>query len=68
MKVAVYLREDFSESDREQIAILKDEARLDRLATRNEIKEFYSMYGEQWKSILAKKYAEFVQRDFDDLI
>lgn len=68
MKVAVYLREDFSESDREQIAILKDEARLDRLATRNEIKEFYAMYGEQWKSILAKKYAEFVQRDFDDLI
>lgn len=68
MKVAVYLREDFTDADREQIAVVADGARLDRLATRDEIKDFYGLYGQQWRAILETEYSKFVQQDLEDLI
>lgn len=68
MKVAVYLREVFTDADREQIAVVNDGARLERLADRDEIKEFYGMYGNQWRAVLETEYAKYVQQDLEDLI
>lgn len=68
MKVAIYLRDEFTDAHREQIAVLIDDARLDRLATREEIKEFYEEHGNQWKAVLEMRFAKFVQQDLEDLI
>lgn len=68
MKVAVYLRDEFTDAHREQIAVVIDGARLDRLATRDEIKEFFEEHGNQWKAVLEKQFAEYVQADLEDLI
>lgn len=68
MKVAVYLRDEFTDAHREQLAVIIDGARLDRLATRDEIKEFFETYGNQWKAILESQFAEYVQEDLEDLI
>lgn len=68
MKVAIYLRDDFTDADREQIAVVIDGARLERLATRDEIKDFFSQYGMQWRSILESQFAEYVKEDLADLI
>lgn len=68
MKVAVYLRDDFTDAHREQIAVVVDGARMDRLATRDEIKEFFETYGNQWRSALEMQFAEYVQQDLEDLI
>lgn len=68
MKVAVYLRDEFTDAHREQIAIVNDGARLDRLATRGEIKAFFEAYGQQWAAILESQFAEYVQQDLEDLI
>lgn len=68
MKVAVYLRDDFTDAHREQIAIINDEARLDRLASRDEIKEFYETYGNQWRAVLEMQFAKYVEKDLEDLI
>ncbi len=68
MKVAVYLRDEFTDADREQIAVVTDGARLDRLATRDEIKAFYEQYGNQWKAVLDMQFAEYVHQDLEDLI
>lgn len=68
MKVAVYLRDEFTDAHREQIAVINDEARLDRLATRDEIKEFFETHGNQWKAVLEMQFAVYVQQDLEDLI
>lgn len=68
MKVAVYLRDEFTDAHREQIAVINDGARLDRLATRAEIKEFYETYGNQWRAVLETQFAAYVQQDLEDLI
>lgn len=68
MKVAVYLRDVFTDSDREQLAIVLDDARMDRLATREEIKEFYETHGNQWRAVLETQFSKFVQQDLEDLI
>lgn len=68
MKVAVYLRDEFTDAHREQIAVVLDGARLDRLATRDEIKEFFEAHGFQWKMVLESQFAEYVQSDLEDLI
>lgn len=68
MKVAIYLREEFTDADREQIAVVNDGARLERLADRDEIKDFYSMYGLQWRAVLETEYSKYVQQDLEDLI
>lgn len=68
MKVAVYLRDEFTDAHREQLAVVIDGARLDRLATRLEIKEFFEQYGQQWKAVLEKQFAEYVREDLEDLI
>lgn len=68
MKVAVYLRDEFTDAHREQIAVVLDGARLDRLATRNEMKEFFEAYGNQWKAVLEKQFADYVLEDLEDLI
>lgn len=68
MKVAVYLREEFTDSDREQLAVVIDGARQDRLATRDEIKDFYSLYGQQWRAVLETEFSQYVQQDLEDLI
>jgi hypothetical protein len=68
VKVAVYLRDEFTDSDREQLAVVLDEARLDRLATREEIKEFFEQHGHDWKAVLETQYAVYVQADLEDLI
>jgi PhoPQ-activated pathogenicity-related protein len=68
VKVAIYLKDEFTDADREQIAILIDDARLDRLANRAEIKEFYEQYGNQWKAVLETQFARYVQTDLEDLI
>lgn len=68
MKVAVYLRDEFTDAHREQIAIVMDGARLDRLATREEIKSFFETHGYQWGAVLEKQFAEYVQADLEDLI
>ena len=68
MKVAVYLRDEFTDAHREQLAVIIDGARLDRLATRLEIKEFFEQHGQQWKAVLEKQFAEYVQEDLEDLI
>lgn len=68
MKVAVYLRDNFTDAHREQIAVINDGARLDRLASRDEIKEFFEAYGNQWKAVLESQFAEYVQADLEDLI
>lgn len=68
MKVAVYLRDDFTDADREQLAIVLDGARLGRLATRDEIKGFYEQYGGQWRSVLEMRFADYVKADLEDLI
>lgn len=68
MKVAVYLRDEFTDAHREQIAVLVDEARLDRLATRDEIKEFFEDAGNQWRAVLEMRYAKYIQADLEDLI
>lgn len=68
MKVAVYLRDDFTDAHREQIAVVLDGARLDRLASREEIKEFFETHGLQWKAVLEMRFAEYVQQDLEDLI
>lgn len=68
MKVAVYLREDFTDAEREQMAVVIDGARLGRIADRDEIKEFYSSYGNQWRAILDAQYSEYVNQDLEDLI
>ena len=68
MKVAVYLRDEFTDAHREQIAIVRDGARLDRLATREEIKEFFEQHGHDWKAVLELEFAKYVQADLEDLI
>lgn len=68
MKVAVYLRDEFTDAHREQIAVIVDGARLDRLATRDEIKEFFETHGNQWKAVLETQFAEYVKSDLEDLI
>lgn len=68
MKVAVYLRDEFTDAHREQIAVLIDDARMDRLATRDEIKEFFETHGNQWKAVLEMQFAKYVQQDLEDLI
>ena len=68
MKVAVYLRDEFTDAHREQIAVVADGARLDRLATRDEIKEFFEKHGQQWKAVLEMQFAEYVKDDLEDLI
>jgi len=68
VKVAVYLRDDFTDAHREQIAVINDDARLDRLATRDEIKEFFEQHGNQWRAVLEMQFAKYVQADLEDLI
>lgn len=68
MKVAVYLRDEFTDAHREQIAVINDGARRDRLASRDEIKEFYETHGNQWKAVLEMQFAQYVQADLEDLI
>lgn len=68
MKVAVYLRDEFTDSHREQLAIVNDGARLERLATREEVKDFFSVHGQQWLAVLEMRFAEFVQQDLEDLL
>lgn len=68
MKVAVYLRDEFTESTREQLAVINDGARLERLATREEIKDFFITHGMQWQAVLETRFAEYVQQDLEDLI
>ena len=68
MKVAVYLRDDFTDAHREQLAIILDGARRDRLATRQEIKEFFEAHGQQWQAVLETQFAEYVKEDLEDLI
>lgn len=68
MKVAVYLRDEFTDAHREQLAVVLDGARLDRLATRDEIKEFYETYGNQWRAVLETQFATYVSQDLEDLI
>lgn len=68
MKVAVYLRDEFTDAHREQIAVINDGARLDRLASRDEIKEFYETHGNQWRAVLETQFTEYVQQDLEDLI
>ena len=68
MKVAIYLRDEFTDAHREQIAVVNDGARLERLAARDEIKEFFETYGNQWKAVLELEFAKYVQQDLEDLI
>lgn len=68
MKVAVYLRDDFTDAHREQLAVILDGARRDRLATRQEIKEFFEAHGQQWQAVLETQFAEYVKADLEDLI
>ena len=68
MKVAVYLRDEFTDAHREQIAVILDDARLDRLATRDEIKNFFEQHGHDWKAVLELRFAQYVQTDLEDLI
>jgi len=68
VKVAVYLRDEFTDAHREQIAVINDEARLDRLATREEIKEFFETHGNQWRAVLEMQFAKYVEKDLEDLI
>ena len=68
MKVAVYLRDEFTESHREQLAIVNDGARLERLADREEIKDFFMTHGMQWQAVLETRFAEYVQQDLEDLL
>lgn len=68
MKVAAYLRDEFTAAHREQIAVILDGARLDRLATRDECKEFLETYGNQWKAVLEMQFAEYVKQDLEDLL
>lgn len=68
MKVAVYLRDEFTQADREQLAVVLDGYRSERFATRDEIKEFYSEHGNGWRSALEIRFAEYVQSDLENLI
>lgn len=68
MKVAVYLRDEFTDAHREQLAVVLDGARLDRLANRQEIKEFFEQHGFDWKAVLETEFAKYVQADLEDLI
>ena len=68
MKVAVYLRDEFTDANREQLAVILDGARLERLASRDEIKEFFEQHGFQWREVLDMRYAEFIRSDMEDLI
>jgi hypothetical protein len=68
VKVAIYLRDEFTDAHREQIAVINDEARLDRLASRDEIKEFFETHGNQWRAVLEMQFAKYVQQDLDDLL
>ena len=68
MKVAVYLRDEFTDAHREQLAVILDDARLDRLATRDEIKGFFETHGNQWRAVLEMQFAKYVQSDLEDLI
>lgn len=68
MKVAVYLRDEFTDAHREQLAVVNDDARLDRLATRDEIKEFFETHGNQWRAVLEMQFAKYVEKDLEDLI
>jgi len=68
VKVAVYIRDDFTDAHREQIAVINDGARLDRLASRDEIKEFFETNGNQWRAVLEMQFSRYVQQDLEDLI
>lgn len=68
MKVAVYLRDEFTDAHREQLAVVLDGARLDRLANRQEIKDFFEQHGFDWKAVLETEFAKYVQADLEDLI
>lgn len=68
MKVAVYLRDVFTDAHREQIAVVLDGARRDRLATRDECKGFFEAHGQGWQAALEMQFAEYVQQDLEDLI
>ena len=68
MKVAVYLRDEFTDATREQLAIVNDDARLDRIASREEIKDFFTTHGMQWQAVLETRFAEYVQQDLEDLL
>lgn len=68
MKVAVYLRDQFTDAHREQIAVVNDGSRQERLADREEIKEFFEQHGHDWKAVLETEFAKYVQDDLEDLI
>lgn len=68
MKVAVYLRDEFTDAHREQLAVVLDGARLDRLANRQEIKDFFEQHGFDWKAVLETEFAKYVQADLEDLL
>lgn len=68
MKVAVYLRDEFTDAHREQIAVINDNARLDRLANRDEIKEFFETHGNQWRAVLEMQFSKYVNQDLEDLL
>lgn len=68
MKVAVYLRDTFSDADRERLAIVLDSAQMDRLASREEIKEYFEQHGYDWRAVLDMEYSRYVQTDLEDLI
>jgi len=68
VRVAVYLRDEFTDAHREQLAVVLDDARMDRLATRDEIKEFFEQHGFDWKAVLEMQFSKYVQEDLEDLI
>jgi len=68
VKVAVYLRDEFTDAHREQLAVVLDGARLDRLANRQEIKDFFEQHGFDWKAVLETEFAKYVQADLEDLL
>lgn len=68
MKVAAYLRDVFTDAHREQLAVINDGARLDRLASREECREFLETHGNQWRAVLEMQFAKYVQSDLEDLI
>ena len=39
-----------------------------RLASRDELKEFYSEHGNSWRPALDRLFAKYVSRDLEDLL
>jgi hypothetical protein len=53
VKVAVYLRDEFDDEDRRRIGVAIDgDLDGERLAKRDEIKDFFSLHGEAWRGAL----------------